>query len=347
MPFENQLDINVKAFFFNAKTDYLPYYKNFSFTVETETTLKDVLKLIKEKNSDFSYPEKDLLFRVNELVVTGEEKVEEVVKELGSELLIDPALKYRSDNGLILNNHDFIHQFRHTFKRHAESKEDLAYYLSLYPLHYASETFNYNHEYIGDAILVLAHKLITEGSEYKEEILVAINDQFNGIRCCEYENNIFKGEDHSEKIAELKEMIKFNEKESLIDKISAITLRELDHTIETLEARHIALYVGDTLSNAITNKIESEIKESSAKLIRFDMSTKRAGQTIINSYKEMAHQKAGTVLLDALDHGADTLICAKDSDLTFFKSVISKCERVVGREIELKLISIAEFEDLK
>jgi len=348
MPFENQLDINVRAFFFNAKTDYLPYYKNFSFTVQKETTLKDVLQLIKEKNSDFSYPEKDLLFRVNQLVVNGDENVEKVIQDLGTELLIEPALIYRSDNGLILNNHDFIHNFRRIFKRHTESKEDLAHYVTLYPLHYASETFNYNHEYIGDAILILAHKMITEGcSDCKDEILEAINDPFNGIRCCEYENNVYKGKDYSVEIAELKEMIDLKEKESFIEKLSAITLRKLDHNLETLEERNIALYTGDKNSKALSFKIESEIKNSSASFIKFEMSTKLAGQTIIESHIELAHQKAGTVLLNALDNGADTLICSKNTDLDFFKQVISKCERIMGREIELKLISINEFEDLK
>jgi len=350
MPFENQLDINVRAFFFNAKTDYLPYYKNFSFTMQKETTLKDVLKLIKEKNSNFSYPEKDLVFRVNELIVTGEEKVAEVVQDLGTELLIEPALKYRSNNGLILNDHDFIHNFRQIFKRHMESKEDLINYVKCYPLHYASETFNYNHEYIGDAILVLAHKMITEGcSDCKDEILKAINDPFNGIRCCEYENNIYKGEDYGEKIAELKEMINLKEKESLIDKLSAKTLRTLDHSLESIEGRNIAFYAGDKNLNSkeLKKKIEREIAQSSANLIKFEMSNKLAGQTIIDSHRELAHQKAGTVLLNALDNGADTLICSKDSDLDFFKNVISRCERVMGREIELKLISLGEFEDLK
>jgi hypothetical protein len=347
MPFENQLDINVRAFFFNAETDYLPYYKNFTFTVQKETTLKDVLQHIKAKNPNFSYPEEDLLFRVNDLVVTGEENVEEVVMELGEELLIEPALKYRSDNGLILNNHDFIHNFRHIFKRHNESKEDLAYYLTLYPQHYASETFNYNHEYIGDAILILAHKIIMDGSDCKDEILKAINDPFNGIRCCEYENNVYRGEDFAPKIAELKEMIRLKEKESLMEKLSSCMLRKLNHKLDTLENHSIAFYAGDRNSQEIQNNIESKIKNSSAKLVKFSMSHKLAGQTILHSHIELAHQKAGTVLLDALDSGADTLICAKESDLTFFKKVISKCERQVGREIELKLISIDEFESLK
>ena len=215
MLFEHQLDITIKAFFFNAKTDYLPYYKNFSFTVKDETTLKEILAMIKEQNSLFAYPDKDLIFRVNNLVVTGEEKISEVVSKLGTELKIDPALEYRSDNGLILNNHDFMHQYRRVFKRHDTSKEDLAYYITLYPLHYASETFNYNREYIGDAILILADKMIKDGHHNIEDILHDINDEFNGINACEYENNIFDGVDYTQTIEALKMMVSNTKENSL------------------------------------------------------------------------------------------------------------------------------------
>jgi succinate dehydrogenase/fumarate reductase-like Fe-S protein len=349
MPFENLLEINIKAFFFNSKTDYLPYYKNFSFTLDHDTELKEVLKLIKEKNPDFSYPDEDLIFRVNELMVTGDEKLSEIVEELGNELLIEPALQYRSDNGLILNNHDFLHQYRTLFSRHITNKEDLAHYLTLYPLHYASETFHYNHQYIGDAILLLAHKMIVEdGSEYKEEILEAINDEFNGIRCCEYENNMFKGEDHTNKINELKAMINLKESTSLIDKVSTLTLRKKNHDIdESLEGTNIALYLGDKVSSTITETFKTTAKERNIHVINFSMSTKKAGQSIINDYSELAYVKAGTVLLDALDSGADTLVCSKDSDANYFKSVISHCERELGRDIELKIISLDAFYTLK
>jgi succinate dehydrogenase/fumarate reductase-like Fe-S protein len=346
MPFENLLEINIKAFFFNSETDYLPYYKNFSFTLDNDSKLVDVLKLIKEKNTNFSYPEEDLLFRVNELMVTGNEKVSEVVEELGNELTIEPALKYRSNNGLILNNSDFLHQYRTLFPGHCTKKEDLAYYLTLYPIHYASETFNYNHEYIGDAILLLAHKMIVvDNSEYKDEILATINNEFTGIRCCEYENNVFKGEDHSDKINELKSMLNLKEPVSLIDKVSALTLRKKNHEIEeSLEGTNVAIYLGDKESNDIKVKLENRAKTNNINIINFEMSTKKAGQSIVDNYSEIAHIKAGTVLLNALDSGADTLVCSKLTDVNYFKSVISQCERELGRDIELKIISIDTFE---
>ena len=38
-----QHTLEVRAFFFNAKTDYLPYYKNFTITLNTEDSVEKIL----------------------------------------------------------------------------------------------------------------------------------------------------------------------------------------------------------------------------------------------------------------------------------------------------------------
>ena len=346
MPFENQLELTIRAFFFNAKTDYLPYYKNFTFSVNKEMNLKEILAMIQEENPDFSYPDKDLIFRVNNLMVTGDEQVSTIVEKLGTQLQIDPALTYRSDNGLILNNHDFMHQFRRVLG-HYTTKEDLAYYLTLYPVHYASETFNYNHEYIGDAILILASKLIKDGSEHKEAILTAINDEFEGIVCCEYENNLFDGEDYTQTIQELKEEINNIYKPTIMDKIKSKCLDKMktENSVESLKGQNIALYMGNNNASELLNAIQTDANKIGT-FINFDMSTKLAGQTLLDSNPTMAYQKAGTMLLDALDSGADVLIFSKDEDLKFCQTIISQAENSVGRDIELGLISLSTFKEM-
>ena len=350
MLFENQLDITIKAFFFNAKTDYLPYYKNFSFTVKKDMVLKEILLLIKEQNSMFAYPDKDLIFRVNGLVVTGTEKISEVVEKLGTELKIDPALEYRSDNGLILNNHDFTHQYRRVFQRHNTSKEDLEYYLTLYPIHYASETFNYNREYIGDAIILLAAKMVNDGHHNIDEILHDISDEFNGICCCEYENNLFNGEDYGQTIENLKKMVRHSRsKLSLTDKMRATCLKNMRNSIkvDTLEGKNIALYLGDKKESKLLHIDEiHEAITSVGKLVSFDMSTRRAGQSLMERHPTIAYQKAGKMLLQAFDAGAEVLVFSKDEDMALFEKKIAIIESEVGREIGLALISLSTFNEM-
>ena len=259
---------------------------------------------------------------------------------MGSELKIDPALTYRSNNGLILNDDDFMENFE--LLAPYASEEDKTYYESLYTVHYASETTNYNRQFIGDAILLLASKMITDGNENKEAILLAISDEFNGIRCCEYENNVLNGEDHTESIANLKKMFTLKDTASFFDKL---TCGKKDHNIdlETLVSSNVALYVGSKEDDLA--EVRTLIKNNSASYITFAKSTKLAGQTLMDTHFEIAHQKAGAMLLNALDSGADVLVCIK-RDVTIFQTAIKSCERVMGRDIKLKIISLHTLKEL-
>jgi len=340
MPFSNIINLQVRAFFFNAATDYLPYYKNFEITTTKESTLLDVLNKVKAQNPDFSFPNKNVILKVNDRVTTADTTVTTVVELFGNELKIEPASTYHSNNGLILNDDDFMKSFE--LLAPYASEEDKTYYKSLYTVHYASETNNYNRQFIGDAILLLAHKMIVDGNEHKEEILNAISDEFDGIRCCEYENNLLNGEDHTEKISDLKKMLTLKDTASCFDKL---TCGKKDHTIdlETLSTSNVALYTGS--NNDDFDAIKTLIKENAASYVKFERSTKLAGQTLMDTHFEIAHKKAGQMLLDALDSGADVLVCIK-RDVTIFQKAIKACEKVMGRDIELKIISLHRLKEL-
>ena len=343
MPFENIINLQVRAFFFNAATDYLPYYKNFSIPIDKGASLLDVLTRIKTQNPDFSFPNKNIILKVNDKVTTAETCVTTVVEAMGESIQIDPATSYRSNNGLILNDDDFMENFK--LLEPYTTEEDRAFYETLYVTHYASETTNYNRQYIGDALLLLASKMITDGNENKEAILTAISDEFDGIRCCEYENNVLNGEDHTETIEQLKKMIELKDTASVCDKM---IFNKQDHTIEseTVEGENIALYLGDNNSSEIIESVKKQIQNGGAKFIPFEMATKRAGQSLMTTHFEMAHAKAGKMLLNALDSGADILVCAKDADVETFQTAINSCTRSVGRDIELKIISLATLKEM-
>jgi len=147
--------LEIKAFFFNAKTDYLPYYKNFSLTVNPDAAVKEVLAQIQGLNENFSYQKEKLLMKINGLVVEANQSVASLVERMGSSWQIDPVNSYRSMNGLKINDDDFMQSY--ALLEPYATEEDLKYYKTLYALHYASETEKFDHEYIGDAVLVLAH----------------------------------------------------------------------------------------------------------------------------------------------------------------------------------------------
>ncbi len=342
--------LEIRAFFFNAKTDYLPYYKNFNITVDTDATAKDLLAEIQEVNENFSYPKQKLVMKVNGLVVEAKQSVSSIVERLGTSLQIDPVSSYRSNDGLKINDNDFMQSFELLAPYASES--DLKYYKTLYALHYASETENFDREYIGDAVLVLAHKMISEGSEHKDAILEAITSVHSGLLDCEYENNLFNAEDHTASIEELKAMVKPEDTPSLCSQIIArfsknekevtevVVAKRAAETIDGIEEKQVAHYAGLASHDAM-HKLIGEI---GMKGIHFSRANKLCGVGILEDNKDLALKKAGAVLLDAYDTGAEVLLVEDIAALDMFREHFSSIEKVIGRKIiGLELISAEDF----
>ena len=342
--------LEIRAFFFNAKTDYLPYYKNFNINVDAEATAKDLLAQIQDVNENFSYPKQKLVMKINGLVVEAKQPVSEVVEKLGTSLQIDPVNIYRSNDGLKINDSDFMQSFELLAPYASES--DLKYYKTLYALHYASETENFDREYIGDAVLVLAHKMITEGSEHTEAILDAITSANSGLFDCEYENNLFNAQDHTAAIDELKAMAKPEEGPSLCAKLIArfsnkeekevevVVPKRAVETIENLEKKQVAHYHGI----ASHDEMHKLIAEMDMKGVHFSRSGKLSGLSILEDNKELALKKAGAILLDAYDSGAEVLVVEDVAVLDMFNKNFSAIEKTIGRKmIGLELISAEDF----
>ncbi|MEA3490766.1 MAG: hypothetical protein U9R27_02610 [Campylobacterota bacterium] len=340
--------LKIKAFFFNSETDYLPYYKNFSIELREDMNSRDLLTSIKEQNESFSYPKENLLFRVNDLIVDSDQSMSEVVERLGTSLQIDPVDSYRSTNGLNIDDSDFMKSYE--LLAPFASEEELEYYKTLYDLHYASETVKFDRDYIGDAVLLLAHKMISEGSGQKEEILKAITSPHSGLFDCEYENNFFNAQEHTDAIEELKMMAKHHKNPSIIDNLvvqftekkdKLLKKEEREPAFETVEGKQIAYYAG-----AVTGNRESmydKIAKANSTVVPFSRANKLSGLSIIDENKTLAYTKAATTLLDALDSGAQVLIVEEQKAYDMFRKNLNDMEKTIGRDIRLELISSEDF----
>ena len=337
--------LTLRAFFFNAKTDYLPYYKTFTVTLDENEQSIALLEAIKAQNENFAYPEEKLVFKINGLVVTGKESIGEIVGKLGTELQVDPVLSYRSNHCLVINDDDFMERFK-LLEPYANEK-DKAYYESLYALHYASESSKFNHDYIGDAVLLLAHRMIENGNPHKKEILAAIGDEYDGLNACEYENNLFEAQDHTATIEALRTHIERPEPNRFLEKMSQKLSREAAaaYATDTVAGKPAAFYAGSATAPAQAKVFEA-IEGAGGSIVRFEREAKLCGQSIIDYQESLALQKAGTTLLQALDNGAEILIVADEKDLEFFNRQYKAIEKRMGREIPLALLSLDTYKKL-
>ena len=345
--------LHIKAFFFNAKTDYLPYNKIFTLHIPKDAKARSILEAIQTENENFSFPELNLVFKLNDLVVEQDTPISSIVEKLGTHLQVDPVNSYRSNNGLIINNDDFMKSF--DLLSPYATQSDKKYYKTLYALHYASETSNFEREYIGDAILVLAHKMISEGNEHKTEILNAITSANSGLLDCEYENNLFKPQHYAAAITALKEMVKNDDDNHALSLIERIKLRMgiqddtpiskqeekgKSKTIEDLEDKQVAYYPGKCYSTVALE----QIKAHDISMVTFDRMHKLSGRSILEDNRTLAFKKAGTTLLEAYDAGAEVLIIEDNATYTMMQNNFAAIENTMGRKmIGFELITSEDF----
>jgi hypothetical protein len=348
--------LTIKAFFFNAQTDYLAYYKHFTINLHYDAKVEDLLLAIHTQNENFSYPTSNLVFKINNKIVQASTPMRTVIEKLGTTLQIDPANSYRANNGLIINDDDFMQSY--ALLEPYVTGSDEAYYKTLYALHYASETEKFEHTYIGDAILVLAHKMLKEGNLHKEAILKAITSTHSSLLDCEYENNLLISQDHTATITALKEMLTHddNEHPSLLDMLRTrfgkakgnqennIVLQKprVDKDVEALEYKHIAYYAATYSRNEA--KISQLIRGLGTKEVHFSRKNKLSGLSLLKDNKNLALQKAGATLLDAYDSGAEVLVVEDEACLEMFQTYFKQIEKTVGRKMQdLDLISAKGF----
>ncbi len=336
--------LEIRAFFFNAKTDYLPYYKLFNLTLDSDATVQDLLADVQEANENFSYPKTNLVLKINGWVVEGKQTIDSLTQRLGTSWQIDPVNSYRANNGLCINDADFMQSF--ALLAPYATEEDATYYQTLYALHYASGTERFEREYIGDAVLVLAHRMIVQGSEHKEAILKVITSVHSGLFDCEYENGLFEAQDHSKAIAELKAMVKEEVTPSLCTRLMRrfckkdTTQTRVPQTIDNVKQKQVAHYFGHTSHDAM----HALIAQKGIKGIHFASANKLCGLGILEDNKVLAFKKAGAILLDAFDFGAEVLIVEELGALEMFQKHFSAIEKTVGREmIGLELILAEDF----
>ena len=330
--------MQLQVMFFDAGSDYLPYYKKFDLDVRKYKKIRDLCAAVKEMDENFDYDGDYPLVRINGLVAHGSQNIDEVCEVVGDEWRVEPAWKYRCVNDLVMDESDF-HAAYKLIEPYA-SMEDRFFFASLKDVHYASSTLEFDKEYIGDAVLVTAHRMISRGNEHKEAILKAISEDVSGLWSCEYEKLTIGGRDFTEQIEELKSWATPPRPDLFSRLCSKLARPKPAPAVQTLEDLPVALYFGD-------EKMKEWIGSRGAMLISFSKERRKAGQSLVKVNPDLAYKKGAAVLLDAMDSGADLLVTGSVEDARYFRSNFSNFERASGREIYIDIIAFEELQGIK
>ncbi|MDR1460457.1 MAG: DUF5644 domain-containing protein [Campylobacteraceae bacterium] len=219
--------LDISAFRFNAKTDFLSYYKQYKIKIDKNAQLLDVLNLIKKQDKNFSFSNNNFLaVKINHIGVYTHTTVKTIVEKLGTtDLKIEPLSEFRAVNDLDIDTSDFEKKIE-LLKPFTKEERDEECYRELVSYYYISPSLEFEREYFGDSFLLFAIFLIKKYPENRDKILKIIADEDCGIWLyVPYGNLIMTSQNAitvEENIAELKrEILKY------VPNTNSITKREV------------------------------------------------------------------------------------------------------------------------
>lgn len=327
--------LEIELFRFNHKTDYLPYYKKYTLkNLDEDLIVLDLLNIINNIEGFSFTNDTTQSCKINNFYVTAKQKVQEIVAHTSSTLTIEPISIYTAQNDLLINEvhysktMDILNDYLTTAQKEQ--------YLLDYKIDYfASNTLNFNKDYIGDHCLIAAFDIITQNPQLKEEILSLISDKSNGIYLhTSLKNRIFNySKENEQKIQKLLDMVLLQEPET---KVFAQTPSQITQTFSNF---NIAVYEGNNTLTTITNLIQ----EANANYVQLQSKNDDLNLKAFKIQSDLTFKIAGTILLEAKDSNADFLIVEDESLLDIFDKHQKKIECAIGRDINLPVISAKQF----
>ena len=366
--------LETHTFFFDAKLDYLPHFRTNMIDMAGCSTVVDVLKKVAEKERGFTFSADEPLLRINGIWINGELALEEALERFGAEWKIEPISGYRALKDLTIDDADFIakHKILAPF---AKEDVDFEYYKTLKNLYYASGTLPYNQDYFGDSLFVYAHYLMEKYPDQTPKILDAI-DHENGIWLYEAECNRYPLDDSDAKIKEIlrqlpetpvegytaERMAYYHKAEEALCEMFGVE-RDEDAQLETIVERiglekvksackhpftdfKVAFYSGSFACEDL-DEVETYAQDTldaiGAQQIGFTRATYADGFDIVDTHPDIAFQKAGNIVLDAFDSGADILVVDNRESHFMFDQNKLALEKAVGRDIRIPVLNFAQM----
>lgn len=342
------MKLEISLFKFDAKSDYLPYYTKHFVKIKEERTLLDVLKTI-HKDEAFGFnPHIDFGIVLNGFYTTLDIELQTIKKEFGTTLQIEPVSIKRVYKDLLINEEDFNEKFK--LLEPFTTQADKAIYDSYKLYYYASNTLNFNSEYIGDALVLLAYDLIQKQPENKVAILEVLNDKQSGVAFhTSLNNRVFNLPEEIENTIALiqkelnvvsepsVQLLKKGSKNINFDKACGTSI--VKHTFKEF---NIAYYHG----NKGCEKTENLLSALDAHNLQLQSMSNDIAKEVFHLNEDFTYKLAAEVILDAFDNGADFMVVDNEHDFYLFDGKRNELQRVSGREVNLPVIHSNELSKL-
>ncbi len=343
------MKLEISLFKFDSNSDYLPFYTKHFLKIKDEKNLLDILNTI-NKNAKFGYvncEEFDLV--VNGVYVKASITLTELVENFGKDLTIEPISIRRAYNDLLIDEKDFNERI--SILDEFLSDELRKKYQELKHYYYASNTLNFNTDYIGDAVLIIAQDLIeNSNTKIKNKILLALSEvEISAQYHTSLKNRIYNLDSSvEEKIKKLQTTLRYYEEtEKQNYRINTTLKLDFGEFQDDYEVKHdfkdfnIAYY-----SSSNESKYETLVNKLDAKMLNLDSLKLDLAKNTFNVNPKITYFVAYTILLDAFDNNADFLLVDTIEDFYIFDYNRKQFEKICGRDVLLPVIHINELQQL-
>ncbi|RXJ90519.1 hypothetical protein CRV01_04995 [Arcobacter sp. CECT 8983] len=341
--------LELSIFRFDAKSDYLPYYKKHFIKIKKQETLLDIFNEINiDEPFDF-IDNKDFGVVVNKKYTTLEVSIKKLVDNFGKDLIIEPLSIRRANKDFIIDQCDFEEKLE--ILNEFTTTEDKSEYLENKLYFYASNTLNFQYEYIGDAIILLAHKLIERTPSFKDKILKLLQKQEYSVeyhtslenRLLDFDKTI------EEKINQIKNelgLIKSIEEQNFcIDKSSNVKFHDYDLSSlikHDFNGFNLTYYYGKNKDS----EVENFLNRLNAKQIKLENENIDLNLETFHLNQNFIIKLAATIMLEAFDAGADLLIVDSVEVFKLFDANRLSLSKAVGREVIIPVLHKSELFNL-
>ena len=342
------MKLEISLFKFDKNSDYLPYYTKHFLKIENEKNILEILKTI-NKTAKLGFKDcKNFDLVINGVYVKADITTKEIVENFGKELTIEPISIRRAYNDLLIDDNDFIEKFK--ILKNYTTDEDEVTYSNLKQYYYASNTLNYNSDYIGDAVLLLAYDLIQKTPNHSNYILNVLNDFEIGAQYhTSLENRIYNIDDSiEEKIQDIQKRLNiFEDLDKQNFRINNTLILDFGNFEDNYEIKHdfndfnIAYYPSKN-----NEKTLDLLNKLNAKILNLDTLKLDIAKNSFNKNPQITYCVASTILLDAFDSNADFLLIDTIEDFYVFDYNRKQIEKISGREIILPIIHVNELQKL-
>ncbi len=342
------MKLEISLFKFDKNSDYLPYYTKHFLKIENEINILDILNTI-NKNTKLGFENTtDFDLVINGVFVKASITLEEVVKNFGKELTIEPISIRRAYDDLLIDETDFKEKIK--ILKDLALEEDKLEYLKLKQYFYASNTLNYKNDYIGDSILILAYDLIERSPTIANYILLALDSIEIGAQYhTSLENRIYNFDlQIEEKIRKIQDYLNlFEPLEKQNFRLNKTLIIDFETFEENYEIKHdfkdfnIAYYPSKNPEQTfdLLNKLNANI-------LKLDSMKLDLAKNTFNKNPQITYHVAATILLDAFDNNADFLLVDTIEDFYIFDYNRKQLEKICGREVILPVIHKNELQKL-